>query len=986
VKRRKRGVPVAALASLLLLVAGTAGGQTTGNIAGQVTDPTGSPLPGVTVEATSSNLPGTRIGLTGPEGGYRFPALPPGSYRVRASLSGFRSAEKTAMVQLDAMATVDLTLHIEAEEQVVVSGEAPLIDGTSTTTGTTYTSAVIDHLPVARNYADIVKSNPGVSTDRGDTEGRSLALAIYGATSAENQWIIDGVNTTNVFKGVQGKAINNEFVQEVEVKTGGYQAEYGRALGGVVNVITKSGGNSFHGGAFTYYDSTGTAAERQFKPGDSGIAEMRVADGSRYDYGADLGGFLLKDRLWFFGAYNRVTLNGDLSRVEASTYVPVDAKFPFDAAGNLYSGKLTWNVSASTALVGSVFADPSTTSGAAGADPRQGLGADAVEPPVSLDPSTWYSARKQGGTDFGLRWTQILGLNAIATLQGSYHKDRNALTAPDGIRYIDRTCAGGTLNEPCDFPPEPNNILGGYGAVSGLSDNSTSSRKQFAGSVTLFEGNHEIRAGGDYLDGRTEATSYFTGEQLVLIRNEYGQPFYAHRFFAVGPDDPTVVPSQLRKAQVLDYGLYVQDSWRAAPGLTINLGVRWDGERTRNYTGHTVLKFDDAWQPRIGVVWDPWRDGATRVSAFAGRFSYGLPTAAAALAFGSGTTLQTYNFSAVSVVQDPNVPIFDHADIWSTGSFGDAVDAGVRQGSQDELTIGVERLLAPSLIVGLKGTYRSLNRTLEDRCDFDPKSPETDYGMCALINPGSDGKFASGNAPTCNGLFDDIDESYDCYPTGPASPPARRIYRGIEIMARESLGDRLWLQASYVYSSLRGNYDGAVNQGAEGLTWPGVNMDFDFPQIWHNGYGTLSLDRTNRFRLDGYYATPWRLSVGLQAFVETGAPLNRMGYFNFAYGSPQVFLVPRGSAGRLPTLWGTDLSLSYAMPVGPAIATFQGYLLNVFNKQIATSRDEGWSTSPPAGFPATIYDPNQEQKNTEYGKVTGRQNPRVFRAAVKVSF
>ena len=124
-----------------------------------------------------------------------------------------------------------------------------------------------------------MRSNPGVSTDRGDTQGRSLALTIYGATSAENQWIIDGVNTTNVFKGVQGKAINNEFVQEVEVKTGGYQAEYGRALGGVINVITKSGGNEFHGDAFVYYDSTGTAAEKEFRPGDSGIAEMRVVDG-----------------------------------------------------------------------------------------------------------------------------------------------------------------------------------------------------------------------------------------------------------------------------------------------------------------------------------------------------------------------------------------------------------------------------------------------------------------------------------------------------------------------------------------------------------------------------------------------------------------------------------------------------------------------------------------------------------------------------------
>ncbi len=135
----------------------------------------------------------------------------------------------------------------------------------------------------------------------------------------ENQWIIDGVNTTDVFKGIQGKAINNEFVQEVEVKTGGYQAEYGRALGGFVNVITKSGGNAVPRGAFLYYDSTGPPRRRRCsRPTTREWPQMRVADGSRFDYGADLGGFILKDRLWIFGAFDRVEFRGNLSRVESS--------------------------------------------------------------------------------------------------------------------------------------------------------------------------------------------------------------------------------------------------------------------------------------------------------------------------------------------------------------------------------------------------------------------------------------------------------------------------------------------------------------------------------------------------------------------------------------------------------------------------------------------------------------------------------------------
>ena len=972
------------LGVFLLLLIGRAGpGQTTGSIVGRIADQSGAPVAEVLLQATSPSLQGVRTGMSDPEGRFRFAAVPPGLYEVRATRIGFRAAGKPVTVSLDATASIDLVLQLETQEEVVVSGHAPLIDTSSTTTGTNYTSTVVALLPTARNYADIVKANPGVSTDRGATEGRSLALSIYGATSAENQWIIDGVNTTNVFKGVQGKAINNEFVQEVEVKTGGYQAEYGRALGGVINVITKSGGNTFHGDGFVYYDSTGTAAEKEFRPGDSGLADMRVVDGERFDYGFDLGGFLLKDNLWFFGAYNRVSIRSELSRLQSGTYVLAEDRFPLDATSNLYSGKLTWNVANTTTIVGTVFADPSTSSGAAGADPRQGLGAGEVEPPVSLDPSTWFSERSQGGTDFGVRATQLFGSQAIATFQGSYHKDQNALNAPDGIRYEDQTCTGGMPppGDRCSFPPEPRSITGGYGLVFGVNDHSASQRQQYAGGVTFYAGDHEIKLGGDYQDGRTTALNFFTGGQRVRIRNEYGQLYYAHSFFAAGPEDLTVVPYEQVGAQVLDYGVYLQDSWRASPSLTVNLGLRWDGERTRDYAGQTVLSFNDQWQPRLGVVWDPWGNGETKVYASAGRFAYALPTAAAAQSFGSGASFVTYNFDPVSVTQDPNV--FGHEDArGGGGAFGTPVDPDARGWYQDELTVGVERALGPTLMVGLKGTYRTLRNVLEDRCDLDDTSPDTDFSPCGLMNPGSSGAISRGDVPTCNGL----DDPYECgIQPGPATPSASRIYRGIELLARKSVGTSLWLQASYVYSSLRGNYDGGVNQSSYGQTWPGINADFDYPQMWHNAYGALALDRPHHFRFDGYWVSPWRITLGLQAFAESGAPLNRLGYFNGLYGTV-IYLDPRGSSGRLPILWGTNLSLAYPIAIGPATVTLQAYLFNAFNKQIAVFRNEEWSGMPPEGYPATIYDPDQAQQNDEYGKVLNRSDPRVFRAAVRISF
>ncbi len=960
--------------------------QTTGSVEGRVTDPSGAPLLGVSVVVESASLLGTRSMITGADGTARFGALPPGLYRVRATLSGFEEGQGEATVTLGGTAVLDLVLRLAASEAVVVEGTPPALDLTSTTTGTDYTASVVARLPVDRNYADIVRANPGVSEDRGDTQGgRSLALTIYGATSAENQWTIDGIDTTSVYRGSQGKMLNAEFIQEVQVATGGYSAEYGRALGGIVSVVTKSGGNAFHGAAFVYYDSLATSAAKEFGPGDSTVAQMRVVDGQHYDAGADLGGYVIKDRLWFFGAYDRVRLDAHVSPFEDIGDVTTEDRFPLASTDDLYSGKLTWTAAAGTTLVATVFSDQSASSGAAGADPRQSPGALAVVPIIGLDSSTWFSGRSQGGTDYGGRLTQLLGSKTIVTLEGARHTDGDRLTAGGGINFRNQLCdptqPPGTPTDPCAVRNDPPNTNeGGFGLIPG---DGVSSRYRFAGSATYDTSDHDFKAGGDYLDGRTDVVSHWTGGSSSRLQNNFGQEYYMHRYFSVSPTDPTPLPSSDAHARVLDYSAYVQDTWRIADALTVNAGLRWDGETTTDYRGRVVLRFDDGWQPRLGVAWDPWRDGKTKIYAFAGRFSYALPTATAANAFGDFTVRLSYNFDKYGIEQDPNVinhpKTIPDPQAGGGGPFGPLVDAGVKAADQDELTFAVERLLAPGFTVGLKGTYRRLGNALENRCDLDYNDvAATNGSTCALINPGSDGRLSSGDIPTCDGLG-------HCGLPEVATPPAKRVYRGIELLARRTVGDRLWVQASYAYSSLRGNYDGGINETVDGETSPGSNRDFDFEALWQHGYGILTLDRPHSFRLDGYWTTPWRLSLGLQAFAASGAPLNRFGYFNDAYGAA-IFLVPRGSAGRMPALWGTNLTLQYPVRVGPTLVTLQGYLLNVFNKQIPTTQDENWSISPSGDYPADIFDPNQPQQNSDYGKVTSRLDPRIFRAAVKISF
>ncbi len=325
---------------------------------------------------------------------------------------------------------------------------------------------------------------------------------------------------------------------------------------------------------------------------------------------------------------------------------------------------------------------------------------------------------------------------------------------------------------------------------------------------------------------------------------------------------------------------------------------------------------------------------------------------------------------------------------------------------QDELTLGVEKALDPTLSVGLKGTYRTLGRTVEDRCDLDGSvAPST----CALFNPGGDGQAASGEFPTCNGSGNPTDPTaVDCPTTGFAVGDAKRIFRGIELVARKQFSNQLWAQASFLYSSLKGNYSGAIRE-ASGQTDPGINADYDYYQFTFNDYGNLELDRPVQARVDAVYNAPFGLSMGAGFYVRSGLPVSRFGWFNDFYPD-LLYLDTRGTNdrsafldNRTPTDYDLNLSLAYNMNIGPVTVTPQVYLFNVINRQTATSYDATFNpggsfvtdtTSPfygQAGLapgegtcPAAAIAPCPD--NQDYLKINQRNNPRLLRVALKVTF
>ena len=215
----RRSLHLSALS--ILLAAGSAGpalvAQTTGSLQGRVLDPKGSPVRGATVRLSGGNLQGVRVTSTDAAGAYRFNLLSPGKVILSATAEGFNGAKAEAAVALDRTGTVDLSLAPVSAAVVEVTGSASSLDVTTTTTGANYTNETFQKLPVSRDFANIALLAPGVTEDR---EG----FKVYGGTGAENNYVVDGINTTNVEFGTQGKRVPMEFIQEFQVKTGGYVA------------------------------------------------------------------------------------------------------------------------------------------------------------------------------------------------------------------------------------------------------------------------------------------------------------------------------------------------------------------------------------------------------------------------------------------------------------------------------------------------------------------------------------------------------------------------------------------------------------------------------------------------------------------------------------------------------------------------------------------------------------------------------------------
>ena len=293
---------------------------TVGSLRGVIRDKsTGEPALGATVVATSPALVGEQVVLTEADGTYFISSLPPGLYTLTIYYENKTFSRGNVLIQLGKEAVVNVTVDPKAGapvgsgggEVITITGTAPIIDQGSTKTGVTITDDYTRNIPTGRTFGGVLESSAGSQVDL-------YGVSLSGATSAENVYVVEGINTTDTGFGGLSTNLPNEFISETEIITGGYNAEFGRATGGIINVVTKTGSNEFKGSVFGYYTPGALVADAEpiLREGSSIDTESNLD--YRWDVGAEVGGPIIKDKLWFHVGFNPSQSKSTTSRFVTS--------------------------------------------------------------------------------------------------------------------------------------------------------------------------------------------------------------------------------------------------------------------------------------------------------------------------------------------------------------------------------------------------------------------------------------------------------------------------------------------------------------------------------------------------------------------------------------------------------------------------------------------------------------------------------------------
>jgi hypothetical protein len=1013
--------PFAALAVALIVLLGATEAfaqQGAGVLTGTVTDAQDrKPLADVVVTATSPDLQGEQVVLTDASGLYRLPDLPSGMYSVRFEKDLYKAYARDG-ISLRA----DATLRVNAEllptvipgDEVPVIPKAPIIDegnsGLTSTIGKDFMSRLPLSAPtskggVTRDIESVAETVPGAKAD-------SFGVSVAGASSPENKYMVDGLNVGNPGYGTIGTSLSTEFVKEVDVLTGGYMPEYGRTTGGTISAVTKSGSNDFHGGAFGYWAPGALAGTPATPPSGLNAFTLTTPLAWQGDVGADVGGPIIKDKLWFYTGVDVSSENYDVNKYYYRV-VPTAQNLALVASGynsncNLPGqpacpqtqqigsqsnragvqslqalAKLTWAINENNKLTGTFIASPNHTGGNGS---------------FSVDPMS-------GGVQLNGYPSGTLASTAVQALSTSYDTSLRWSTEFDNKRVLVDTMVGWHHQEDSDYPADGSQF-GNPNPAAAINQPNVSWTRSTPGyhPITDFENSPLLAsqcaapAGSGVNTLCPVTTPYSTGGPIGLNSHLYTQQYDRYTVGSTLTYLLQAAGHHLIKAG-FDVELTTVSQVNGHPGSAF-LAESSDGTSFSTNEGFGVLVGPDNASPadplRVhtkaliagGFIQDSWtifdvvtanfgvRYDVQQLYNNAGQLAMSLPnqwSPRAGVIYDPTQNGRAKLFASYAryyenvplalandaLVGTPNIlPQYSNP---GSGSASPPCQSVASSASCTSLPKNPHQLGAwsPSQV------YSTLSAGLDP---IDPNTMPTteddfvtggEYQIIADARLGVSWQHRW-LVRWLDDMSNDLTQTFFLGNpgTGWASnfPKASRDYDAVTLYFMKSFGDNWLTSANYTISSLRGNVAGTFlsNSGSATEFDPNHNASFDTRAFTINQYGPLPGDRTHEIKLFG--ARDWTLtahnhvSTGLSFRATSGTPTNYFGGDSI-YGPGAInLLVPRGSGPRTPWIYDVDANVGYRFALDENRSfTLSVDVFNLLSLQGITSVNEQYTSASSIG-------------------------------------
>lgn len=903
----------------LALIAQVEAVETNSVVKGTVLDQDGLEVPGAQVMLTAPELMGNRLELTDDEGRFRVGALPPGEYTVEVVHPSFRTWKSGVLrVPLAQTVTLDIRLSLkDAEETIVVVQTTPAVDVESTQSGMVFDYETLVGIPSGRDFQSAVELAPGVV-------GSDI---VHGSFDTSNQYYLDGVNITDPMTNTFSTNLNFDAIEAVEVITGGMDAEYGRSLGGVINVVTKSGGNQFEGTATLIYAPPWGVAGRAL-PGDSQNTDLDQ------QLALTFGGPIVKDKLWFFaslqGDRSVSTTSIDTAEVprdlERFPMVPRDWRSMYGflklTAQPTDEHRFSLQVTADPTWIDNVEQSPYTLPQAETVQNQGGyiLTAEHLWTPsdtVMLETQAYYQQSRIDA--FPILW------------KGCKERDDRGACTTDfvGTEYM------GEVVTPTMFATGQGFNSGPYPYASF----NIRQRANLQSDLSLhFEalGEHQVKVGvqGEYLRSRSVAPGL-----------ETGIPYYDFAGDDIN-DLSAYTPSYLERydndQDVMFQGFlgtaYIQDAWKPIPNLTVRPGVRLDYANLLDDQGNTVFSRANV-APRFGLTYDPEGKGKGSVRAYYGRFYDAGFLSVASL-------LQKKSSGYAGYAWDPR------ANDWSTSDTlyevsGQMLSADkLRNPYSDEFQLGFNREIGPDLGLDIVGIYERSARFWEDD------------EVNLIWN--ADGTDVIG---TRNG------EDTTIYRLRTPDDVFTR-YTALEVALTKVLSNQWTIRGSYTWSRAYGTNDADQATALH-----------DIPEQYKYEVGLLSYDTPHMVKMMGTYTqdklfavgrTTGGFTAGWNYQLRSGFPYRKVTWNDY-YQDYSTYEEDRYGRYRLPAFSQLDLRVGLDLNIGPTSWMVGVDCFNAFNDRTTTDVD-------------SRYDPNLQGDDQYFGDVLDRQDRRRFQFMIRGEF